>query len=155
MPALNGDDSSRVLLSELDEADVAAQAASLGMNADELSSLQALAHRMSITTMSTAYSGIDSPGTAVLQIIGALTERYGLQVEHPQHLFAIEWEDSCQHELRLHPGSAECIFGDITYFLHPLLRHQLPDLHEKNQLSSVLMPVVRDTPHKAIIMTLA
>ncbi|CAK9105631.1 unnamed protein product [Durusdinium trenchii] len=107
---------------------------------------------MSMTSISTAYSGIDSPGTAILQIVGRLTKHYGLQVNHPHHLFAVEWERSCQHELCVHPGSADCIFGDIADFLHPLVRSQLPELQKNNQLTSVLMPVVRDTPTKAILM---
>lgn len=149
---LHVDNPNKALLSDVDTNTIDRQAALLGMNVDDLASLQALAHRMSMTSISTAYSGIDSPGTAILQIVGRLTKHYGLQVNHPHHLFAVEWERSCQHELCVHPGSADCIFGDIADFLHPLVRSQLPELQKNNQLTSVLMPVVRDTPTKAILM---
>lgn len=146
-----------VLLSDDDERKVCKQAELLGMNANELMSLKALASRMSCTTISTAYSGIDSPGTSILQIIGAMENDYNLPVHPPKHLFAIEWNEAAQGELRIHPAHTDpssCLFGDITDFPHPLLRSQRDEFQKTNKITSVLLPVVRDTPSKAIVTTL-
>lgn len=122
-----------------------------GMSKNELDSLAALVERMSISSVSTAYSGIDSPMTAWLQLLAALESEFNLDIGRPKHLFSIEWNEHCQTELRAHPCEAECLFGDIAEFLHPLLRCQLNDLQERNKLTSVLLPVVKDTPEKAIV----
>ena len=125
----------------------------LNMDHDELVSLQALTNRIGITTMSTAYSGIDAPGASMLSLVVALSYDFGFEVQHPEHLFAIEWDEKCQVELQVHPGCAGCIFTDVSDFLHPMLRDKMPDLQSNNQLTTVLLPVVRDTPGKAMVMT--
>ena len=126
----------------------------MGLSENELASLGGLVKRMGISSVSTAYSGIDSPMTAWLQILAALEHDFGFcDVHKPKHLFSIEWNKSCQIELQLHPCDAYCLFGDIADFLHPLLRNQLAELQEKNKLSTVLLPVVKDSPHKAIVMS--
>lgn len=126
----------------------------LDMNINELKSLQALANRIGMTTMSTAYSGIDSPGSAMLSLVAALGCDFGIHADHPHHFFAVECNDSCQVELQCHPASADCIFSDVADFLHPMLREKLPELQATNKLTTVLLPVVRDTPTKAMVSTL-
>ena len=125
----------------------------LNMNHDELVVLQGLANRIGITTMSTAYSGIDAPGSSMLSLVAALSGDFELDVHHPEHLFAIEWNDSCQVELQIHPACANCVFTDVSDFLHPMLRDKMSDLQSNNQLTTVLLPVVRDTPRKAMVWT--
>lgn len=63
------------------------------MPENELRSLRNLVKRMEVSTYSTAFSGIDSPGTAFAQLRAALCSMLGLghnDMIHPKHLHAID-----------------------------------------------------------------
>lgn len=59
-----------------------------GSNGDLLS-IQRLCQRMELTSYSTSFSGIDSPGSAFAQLRYAASFITGTDVEHPQHLYGI------------------------------------------------------------------
>ena len=116
--------------------------------------LVALLRRMQCTTLSTAFSGIDSPGTAFEQIYVELQAKLGEQLddEHSKsrHLHAIEWEAHSQHELLTHPASPRCLFANIEGFLNSTLRSQLQSIVSHDRLQTVLLPVITENPNKAI-----
>ena len=68
-------------------------------SSDGISQLMALHHRMQIATYSTAFSGVDTPGTAFAQLRAALAQflvDHGVDgvdgvdsTHHPQHLHGI------------------------------------------------------------------
>lgn len=58
---------------------------------DRINTIQRLLARMEVTSYSTAFSGIDSPGTAFAQLRSAATHFLGrdqLSARHPPHLHA-------------------------------------------------------------------
>ena len=73
------------------------------------------------TTVSTAFSGIDAPGTALEIIRFGVAAKLGLQSppRAPTHLHAVENFAQSQHELRMHPAGPQCIFRDICEFFVP------------------------------------
>eukprot|EP00959_Pyramimonas_sp_CCMP1952_P364532 7633657-Pyramimonas_sp.AAC.2 len=85
---------------------------------DHLRQMQAKLRNL---TYSTAFSGIDAPGTAISLISSALASLTNCaDVRHPQHVSAIECDNACQEELLAHPSPPSCLFSDITSFLTPL-----------------------------------
>ena len=77
-----------------------------------------------------------------------------MQVTTPAHLFAVDWEASCQAELSRHPSQPLCIFADIESFVVPGVARMLPDLLKTNAVNSILLPLVRDSPGKVIKLRL-
>ena len=95
--------------------------------------------------MSSAFSGIDSPGTGLSQQVAELNHRIlirnlerskaGLsrresKLGEPIHLNAVEYFNASQRELMNHPSAPKCLFGDIANFQHTYFRAM------KNKLDS-------------------
>ena len=57
---------------------------------DQVIRLRQLIARMELTTYSTAFSGIDSPGTAFAMLRVFAGKKAGVEVKPPKHLHAIE-----------------------------------------------------------------
>lgn len=144
---------------------------SLFKNTDSWNSLKQLFKRMSITQYSTAFSGIDSPGTAMNQLLLSLNVKLNRRRRrtlsqatnkvvakkakhnshcHMGHLFAIEWEPHSQRELLQHPSSPRCLFGDIADFAAPIVKSQLDKFINNDQLQTVLLPLVVETNSNAV-----
>ena len=79
--------------------------------------LQSAVELLDETTISTAFSGIDAPGTGLEMAILELSHRVGRSIPPPKHLQAIEWFTESQYELMIHPNAPSCIFNDISEFL--------------------------------------
>lgn len=120
------------------------------MSLNEHRSLQALAERMGISTVSTSYSGVDAPGTSIAMIAATLEHVFHVKAKHPKHLFAVEWEPSCRDELQHHPVQSECLFGDISDFLVPQMKRQMMELQCAEKLRTVFMPAVMQNITKAV-----
>ena len=129
-------------------------ARALGTDLGTSQSLRGLLSKISMTSVSTSYSGIDAPGTAVWNLLACAESEWGTMDAHPEHLFAIEWDTQCQKELQLHPGCAHCLFANLEEFLCPRLRHMLKDLVENGKLQSVLQPVILENPERAVSLCL-
>ncbi len=142
-------------------------------NTDSWNSLKQLFKRMSITQYSTAFSGIDSPGTAMNQLLLSLKVKLNRRRRrtlaqttnkiarkkmkqsshshcHMGHLFAIEWEPHSQRELLQHPSSPRCLFGDISEFAAPIVKSQLDKFINNDQLQTVLLPLVVENNSNAV-----
>ena len=120
---------------------------------DNNTQLYQLLARMDHTTVSTAFSGIDAPGTAWDQIRSALDHKLGRDhdvTSISRHLHAIEWENHSQVELLAHPSAPRCLFGNIEDFLVQGLRSQLDTLQQQDKLQSVLLRVVAENTRNAI-----
>ena len=85
------------------------------------------------TTVGTAFSGIDSPGTALETIASAIGFLLGRHVERPPHLWSIEWLPASQYELVLHPGSSKHKFSNISDFYQEPLRIILARCKQQGQ----------------------
>lgn len=109
--------------------------------------LRDLLARMNLTTMSTSFSGIDSPGTALTQLRVSLQARLGLDPGRnshtsSHHVHAVEWAQHSQTELLNHPQAPRCLFTNIEEFVKPFLRSQLPDLVDPKKMETILVPLL-------------
>lgn len=107
-----------------------------------------LRKRIAITTISTAFSGIDTPGTALEQLrCGIDKHLFGVVSDAStlpfcNHLHATEWSASAQDELKHHPCAPGCLFSNIEEFLSPVLRSQLLSLQSYDKLNSICIPLL-------------
>lgn len=71
---------------------------------------------------STAFSGIDTPGTSYGVLARAVSDLLEARegdvrpVKPPTHVAGVEWNPSCRDELLLSPHGPACLFGDICDF---------------------------------------
>ena len=81
--------------------------------------LQAAAELIPEAHYSSAFSGIDAPGTGMEMTLQELRDLVGdlEDVPSPEHSSAIEWLPESQQELLLHPNPPTCLFADIGDFL--------------------------------------
>ena len=127
------------LLDELEDA-----ATSKGLSPETC--IAELISKFQATSISTAYSGIGAPETALCQFHAALEGRVAEPIQNAKVLHCIEWFSESQKELKLHPAHSEdtCIFGDIADFfqvaLQPTVRRLLA---QPAHTLSILGPAVR------------
>eukprot|EP00439_Symbiodinium_sp_Y106_P019951 s1554_g2.t1 len=108
--------------------------------------LLGLHNRLNATTMSTAFSGIDTPGTAFLMLQHAVGSELGISpddIESPRNFFAIEWLGNSQQELLVHPHAAEHVFTDISSFWNPAVADKLEGILAENLVDKVLLPLIQ------------
>ena len=127
----------------------------LGCDCGVARAMRGLISKAGLTSISTSYSGIDSPGTSILNILACAESQLGMSAMTPQHFFAVEWDSSCQHELQVHPSGAECLFGNLEDFLREPLKGMLHELVSNDKLRTVLQPVVMENPTNAVALHLA
>ena len=94
-----------------------------------MADVQNIAKRLEADTVSTAFSGVDAPGTAMNCLRFATQSRLGHEVRPGRIFHHIEWDAQCQEELNLmaahqHPKVEDrpCLFGDISAFWAPDLK---------------------------------
>ena len=112
-------------------------------NAD---SLKGLYKKMSETSLSTAFSGIDTPATAFLQLGLALCHELKMESSSaplPRNHYAVEWSTACQQELLEHPHSPDHLFTDISDFWHASIKAKVQALEGSSRLQDVLVPLVK------------
>lgn len=103
-------------------------------------------------SMSTSFSGVDTPATAWMMIASTLADELGLAARDmplPLNAYAIEKHTGCQQELLKHPHGAEHVFCDLEEFWEPSIRAKLDDIEDKGLLDSILVPLI--TSGKAVI----
>lgn len=112
----------------------------------ESSYIASLTRNFESKTISTAYSGVGAPETALCMLHEALQRRTGNTVRKPRVLYCIEWLQDSQEELRLHPAHDDdtCIFGDIAEFFTDSVK-QVVDKLIQNPANSldILGPAVK------------
>lgn len=92
-------------------------------------------------SISTSFSGIDTPATAFMSVGWGLCNELGMTVD--ENAFAIEIQSSCQHELMTHPHTPDHVFGDIEGFWVPSIARRLDDMEEKGMVEELLDPLIR------------
>eukprot|EP00974_Lingulodinium_polyedra_P003952 371600-Lingulodinium_polyedra.AAC.1 len=105
----------------------------------------ALAQTIKMTSWSTAFSGVDAPGTALRMLIAQLESSTGIPMSEPEHVHATEWLRDSQEELKVHPCSPTCIFEDIEGFFIPSVRATISKLKEKGEIINLenLLPLIQ------------
>ena len=101
-------------------------------------------------TLSTSFSGIDSPSSALAMIGAAITSLLGetpceSNIPDTKNLFAIEWLSSSQQQLLDHPFGPKCVFGDITAFYLPSLASKLETIVQQRRTMNTLKPLLLST----------
>ena len=92
---------------------------------DDKKHARSLLESMEEVSISTAFSGIDTPSTAMLLLGAGVCEHLGLDQEHlprPRNLFAVEWLPASQQELLEHPHAPEHLYTDMEDFWCPAFR---------------------------------
>ena len=109
-----------------------------------------LAESLDGATVSTSFSGVDSPGTA-LEII-CLHLETTLNIERPvvKHLSAIEWYAESARELLCHPSRPSCLFRNISNFYEPSVKTVIDAARARNEKVGfeTLLPAI--TSNKAM-----
>ena len=99
------------------------------------------------TSYSTAFSGVDAPGTGA----GVMCRRLGVRLgcsstPSMQHLSAIEWDAQARQELLCHPTPPLCCFGDIDQFYTDAVRDVLDRASRQGHVSiDALVPTILDS----------
>ena len=104
---------------------------------------------MSNTTMSTSFSGVDTPATAMAMMSAGIHVELGLDCDAKTladavgpNLWAIEKFSKSQFELEKHPFGPKCIFGDINDFWQDSVRLRLDALKQSHLIQTVLKDLV-------------
>lgn len=109
--------------------------------------LREFADRLSSITISSAFSGIDTPATASLHLLWAANCELGRDVEDvlhraPRNLYAIEVASKSCDELIAHPHPPMCVFADIEEFWEPAVKTRVDSLIQSGLVQDVLVPLV-------------
>lgn len=135
-----------------------------GMTDDMKHCLRDLMTRMDFTTMSTSFSGIDSPGTA-FEMIHRVLKSEATRLNHgnipssssscdattsSRHLWGVEWNNACQQQLLQHPHGPRCLFANIEAFLMPRVRCQLKQYKDQGKIESTLIPLLMEESNQVV-----
>lgn len=96
-------------------------------------------------SISSCFSGVDTPATSYMCIGWALTSELGMQLSDlpsARNLFAVEILSCSQWELAHHPHEPEHIFSDIQGFWKPDVAQRIPHLIQSGKIESDLIPLV-------------
>ena len=105
-----------------------------------------LRNKIAGTTLSTCFSGVDTPCTSLMMIAWAVGHESGFGTDDmvlPRNLFAVEKFSKSRDELLVHPHPAEHLFTDVEDFWHPCVRQILKDKEPTEELlETVIIPAV-------------
>ncbi len=104
---------------------------------------QLFARNVSTRTISLSYAGIDAPGTSLI-MSAATAEDRGHIVRKPRVIRAIEQDEACQRELKLHPSNVEMLVSDLDQLWIPQIRQAMRAIKESNKKITLdsLLPLV-------------
>ena len=108
--------------------------------------LQNLSQQIEGLSMSTAFSGIETPGTALAMLGAALCVETGTPTHKTckcRHKYAVEWNAKARAEIMKHPHSPEHVFGDVEEFWLETIRCKIKNLKENKLIDTVLIPLVK------------
>eukprot|EP00438_Fugacium_kawagutii_P020454 Skav206759 [mRNA] locus=scaffold167:274561:284256:- [translate_table: standard] len=91
---------------------------------------------MDTFSMSTSFSGVDTPATSWMCLSWAVSKMAGLSAElmpKPRNMFACEIFNPSIRELQSHPHAAEHIFVDINDFWDPILKPKMDFLLQNRE----------------------
>lgn len=97
---------------------------------DDRNRLSRLQEKIASTTMSSAYSGVDTPATALSQLLWSVCQELDLDPSdahcgHQKNMFAVEVLEKCQYELQQHPHGPLHCFKNVLDFFQPVVRDRL------------------------------
>ena len=128
---------------------------SVDPSSDRHAYLQSLQTAMASVSMSTSFSGIDTPATSLMMLAAGLFDELGvdsteldtqLVLKHtPRNLWACEWFSRSQDELLRHPHQPDHVFSDINSFWLKSIGNRIEALVDKQLINTVLKRLVLTT----------
>ena len=114
----------------------------------EMRSLNDIKESLRSFSMSTSFSGVDTPSTAYLQLMWGVQSALGCDEESidsslAKNTFAVEISPQAREELLHHPHGPQCVFGDICDFFTPAVKDRLPVLVKQGMVQEVLVPLIQ------------
>ena len=119
--------------------------------------LDHLQEASSSLTVSTAFSGIDTPAVALAWLHCAVCHELGVLTaeEMPapgfSNIWGVEWYSKSQDVLMSSPHGPHCLFSDISEFWHDEIATRVNTLIDQGQLADVMKVLMRTTPIDKII----
>lgn len=108
-----------------------------------------LVNIMQNCTLSTSFSGIDTPATCFAMMFMGAKKLQGRDVNasdlamlRSHNLFGFEWATSSQHELLRHPFGPCCLFSDMNEVYGDALSKKIPSLVETRRLVDVVLRII-------------
>ena len=121
-----------------------------------------MANRMDSLSLSTAFSGIDTPGVALemlsLAVAGELAPTAPLDVDlRPQilNLWGIEWFSKSRHELERSTCGPMHLFSDMSDFWSDVMQRKITGLMEQGNLAEVMMKLLKTTDVQHMVKSCA
>ncbi|CAE7199255.1 unnamed protein product [Symbiodinium natans] len=109
--------------------------------------LYQLLQDMRATSLSTEFSGIDTPATSFIMMGTAICAELNMDKSHvpaPANMSAVEWSAQAREELLRHPHCPQHVFGDMNDFWRPHIAAQLDVLAANDTaINEVLLPLMR------------
>ena len=101
-------------------------------------------------SISTSFSGIDAPSTALAMLSTGVLQHSGRAVtaqEMPKtrNTWSVEWVASAQQELMHHPFGPRCVFGDINSFWLRSIAEKADSICGQRQTMAMLRELVMST----------
>ncbi len=114
----------------------------------QVESLRRLCNTIESSSLSTCFSGIETPGTSMLMLGQAISQQLGEPLNnapHMRHTYAVEWNSRARDEILNHPNCPEHVFGNVEDFWSPNIAAKIKALVHNNLVDSVLIPLICQT----------
>ena len=127
-------------------------------DSDKVRWLQHMVGCTSGLKLSTAFSGIDTPSTALSCLALAMVDEMGEPVDTAprfQNMYAIEVFSKSQVELQRTPHGPRCIFGDISEFWHPEMVGKVQTMLQSGNFVDVIQRLIQSLPASSLVQSSA
>lgn len=122
------------------------QGSGRALSGQERSWLRSLGENLDGLSVSTCFSGIETPGTALLMLGHAVSLEQGVPFTNSakvRHNYAVEVNAHARSEILNHPGAPEHVFGDIEEFWSDALKSKIKHLEANKLVKDVLIPLIK------------
>ena len=106
--------------------------------------------------VSTAFSGVDTPATAMELISLALSNELGMPLQDRaiiRNTFGVEWFSKSQTELLRHPCGPEHLFGDMNCFWTDTMKHKIDAIMSQGHFVDVMKELISKSDIKSLVRT--
>ena len=118
----------------------------VSFNEEEMRCIHQIREDLLSCSISTCFSGLDSPATAYMQLLWGVQKALGCSPDDfptAKNKFAVEIDQQAREECLNHPHEPEHVFGDMCDFFTPSVRDRLPAIIKNGQVQELLVPLVR------------
>ncbi len=108
--------------------------------------LRSLGESLEGLSVSTCFSGIETPGTSLLMLGHAVSLEQGVPFTNSpkvRHTYAVEVNGHARTEILNHPHAPEHVFGNIEEFWSDTLKSKIKNLEANKLVKDVLLPLIK------------